>query len=70
MDEKQILAKKQTGDTKLVAEMIGVSYFNADVILKRPKSKRYAKAIEALRKIIENREMLLSEARGINTDCQ
>ena len=60
MTEKQIFEKKKVGDIKLMSEMLGISQANASIILKRPKSKKYSKAIAALRQIIEAREALIA----------
>ena len=61
MTEKQIIEKKNVGDIKLIAEMLGISQANASITLKRPKSKKFKKAIAALRQIIEAREALLNQ---------
>ena len=36
MTDKEVLEKKQSGDIKTVAEMLGVTSDNADRILRRP----------------------------------
>ena len=64
MTEKQILDKKQYGDNNLVAQMLSktgnyVSPANAARMLERPNAKRHDEAIEALKRVVENREALL-----------
>lgn len=64
MTEKQILDKKQYGDNNLVAQMLSksgnyVSPANAARMLERPNAKRHTEAIEALKRVVENREALL-----------
>jgi uncharacterized Zn finger protein len=61
MTEKQIIEKKNYGDMKLMARMLGISQSNATMILSRPNSKKYQEAIEALKKIIEAREALMAQ---------
>ena len=56
-----ILAKKEIGDINTVAKILGVTHPNADRILKRPNAKLHARAIDALKKIIDAREKLIKE---------
>jgi len=60
MTEKQIIQSKNYGDMKLMAQMLGISQSNASMILNRPKSKKYQKAIAALKQIIEARQALMT----------
>ncbi|MDA3865619.1 MAG: hypothetical protein PF489_02590 [Salinivirgaceae bacterium] len=59
MNSTQILfERRKTGDISTVAEMLGENYHNTWKILNRPNSKKHNAAIEALRKVIEARELL------------
>lgn len=64
MSEKQLLQRKKRGDIVTVAEIIGVTRDNASVILRRPESKKYKNAINALRKVVEARESLIQEEKS------
>jgi hypothetical protein len=63
MDEKQIIAKKQNGDLKMVCNIMDLSIANVSVILKRPTSKRYPEVVAVLAKVIEARERAVSEVK-------
>lgn len=65
MTEKQVLEQKKFGDIKIVAEIIGETDNNTRQILRRPTSKKYKKAINVLRMLIESRQKL---AKEVNTE--
>jgi len=64
MSEKQLLQRKKKGDIVTVAAILGVTRDNASVILRRPDSKKYKNAINALRKVVEARESLIQEEKS------
>ena len=65
--EKQIIEKKQYGDINLVAQILTkktgryISTNYVTQILKRPKTKLYPDAVQALKQVINSREQLISE---------
>ncbi len=56
MNIEQVLSKKRYGDNITVAKILGTTHFNVAQILKRPKSKKHKKVIEALTVVVESRE--------------
>jgi len=64
MNEKsKLLAKKKSGDLKVVAEIMGITQFNAFNLLNRPRAKRHQEAMDVLARVIENRERLINESK-------
>jgi hypothetical protein len=68
MDKKQIFEKRQYGDVRLLAEILGVSHQNAQKIIERPNSKRHKKAVEILTRIITDREKTIESAKKLMTE--
>lgn len=62
MTKKQIFDKKQYGDIKVVAQMIGVTRHNAARLLERPTAKRHNEAVKALEQVVAAREKLQKQA--------
>jgi hypothetical protein len=60
MTYAEALNRKIDGDLILVAKMCGITRANASVITRRPKSKKHQQVMDALIKVIESREVLLS----------
>lgn len=63
-DKSKILEKKEQGDLKVIAAMMGITKFNAFNLLNRPRAKRHPEAIKALEKVIEAREQLIAQSRN------
>lgn len=64
MNEKsKLLEKKEHGDLKVIAAIMGITKFNAFNLLNRPRAKRHPEAIKALEKVIESRERLIEQCR-------
>jgi len=61
MNTEQIIFKKQIGDIKQVAEIIGESYANTCKLIQRTNAKRHPEVIAVLAKIIEARELAKKE---------
>lgn len=59
-DISKLLEKKELGDIKVVARILGLSQNHVSKILSRPKSKRYQTVIESLGKVIQSREDLVN----------
>jgi len=65
MDNKnKLLAKKKHGDLKVVAEIMGITPFNAFNLVNRPRAKRHQEAIDILAQVIENRDRLIEESKS------
>jgi hypothetical protein len=60
MDDKSINSKKEVGDWKTVAQMLGKSTEACRQAWSRKEGKPYHIVKEALIKVIENRENLIS----------
>ncbi len=58
MKLKDILKKKEVGDLKIVARVIGIDAGNARVALRRPGSKYHDKVVTVLSNLIHHRESL------------
>lgn len=59
MTKREELRKKMLpGDWQLVGKMLGISAGNAFMTFTRSASKRYPSVVEAIEKVIENREQL------------
>jgi len=65
MTNEEILSKKRKGDVILVAEIMGVGYDNARMILKRPTSKKYKDAIKALATVVDMRKDIVEKAKEL-----
>lgn len=64
MNEKsKLLAKKEHGDLKVIAAIMGITPFNAYNLLNRPRAKRHAEAVAALQKVVDAREQLIEQNR-------
>ena len=62
MSKSEELEKKMMcGDWIVVGKMLGITAKNAQQSFIRPDSKRYSSIIEAIEKIVENREELLND---------
>lgn len=61
MNLDELMKKKRRGDIALVAEMLGESLNNTDKILRREKSKKHLKAVEALQNVILTREAAIED---------
>lgn len=62
-DKNKLLAKKKHGDLKVVAEIMGITPFNAFNLVNRPRAKRHQEAMNVLAQVIENRERLIKESK-------
>lgn len=60
MKLKDILNKKELGDLKIAAQIIGIDAGNARVALRRPGSKYHDKVVAVLSNLIHYRESLAS----------
>lgn len=58
MKLKDILKKKEVGDLKIVAQVIGIDAANARAALRRPGSKYHNKVLVILGNLIHHRESL------------
>jgi len=58
MKVKQIIERKQVGDLKIAAQVIGIDASNARVALRRPGSKYHDKVVAVLSNLIHHRESL------------
>jgi hypothetical protein len=63
VDISKLILKKRVGDIALIAEIIGESKANTDILLKRTGAKKHLKAVYALAKVIEARESLIEEIK-------
>lgn len=61
-DISKFILKKRIGDIPLVAQMIGETSGYTAKLLQRPGAKKHQKAVDALAKIIEVRENIISES--------
>lgn len=57
-DKNKLLDEKRSGDILTVAKMVGETRDNTARIMRRPKSKKYQKVMDALEKVIESRKAL------------
>lgn len=62
-DKNKILARKKHGDLKVVADIMGITPFNAYNLVNRPRAKRHQEAMKVLAQVIESRERLISESK-------
>lgn len=67
MTNEEILSKKRKGDIILVAEIMGIGYDNARMILQRPMSKKHQSAIDTLKTVIELRDTVVEQAKSLQT---
>lgn len=58
-DISKLLEKKESGDIKVAARILGISPNHVSKILTRPTSKRYAAVVDAIVKVIQTRENLI-----------
>lgn len=64
MSKSDELKKKMIcGDWIIVGKMLNITAKNARISFTRPESKRYSAIIEALEKIIKNREEILTNPK-------
>lgn len=59
-DKSKLFEKKQHGDSVTIARMMGTTPMNVYKLLKRTNAKRHLEAVNALEKIIEARDKLLT----------
>lgn len=59
-DKSKLLEKKQYGDNVTIAKMLNTTSLNVSQLMRRPNAKRHQAAIEALAKVIEARDKLLT----------
>ena len=64
-DKSKLLEQKRIGDIELVAKMIGETRDNTAKIIRRPNSKKYTGAMDALARIIELRSTVITESQSI-----
>lgn len=62
MDIKEINEKRRVGDYEVAAKMLGISRENVRKHLNRPRARRHAAVVEAMGKVIANREALINES--------
>jgi predicted transcriptional regulator len=60
-DKSKLLEKKQYGDNVTIAKMLGTSPPNVAQLIRRTNAKRHIEAIDALEKVIESRDKLISK---------
>lgn len=61
MNTKQILSRKQNGDTQFVADVLGCSYSSAEKTISRPTSKRHKDALYILSELIKVRDGAINQ---------
>ena len=59
-DKSKLLEKKQYGDNVTVAKMLNTTPLNVAQLMRRPHAKRHEAAFDALAKVIEARDKLLT----------
>ncbi len=62
-DKNKLLEKKKNGDLKIIAEIMGITQFNAFNLLNRPRAKRHQEAMDVLARVIESRDRLIKESK-------
>lgn len=62
-DKNKILNRKKHGDLKVVAEIMGITRFNAFNLVNRPGAKRHQEAMKVLAQVIESRERLIEGSK-------
>lgn len=60
MNYQTALLKKITGDWVLVSKITGLTPANCQVTSLRPSAKKYKMVMDALVKVVESRELMLS----------
>mgnify|MGYP007112387282 CR=1 FL=1 len=70
MNREEINEKKQVGDFRTAANMLGLTYANTRILWQRPNAKRYPQLEAAMAKIIKSREELLEEVTNQHCETQ
>ena len=68
MNLDELLEKKRRGDVALVAEIIAESLNNTGKILRDEKKKKHKEAVDALKRIIANRDSLMNDPKTSEED--
>ncbi len=66
MNAQEINSKKEIGDFKTAAKMIGVTTEAARMLFSRPEAAQHVELCNAMTLIIEKREGLINEAQANN----
>lgn len=66
MNAQEINTKKEIGDFKTAAKMIGITTEAARMLFSRPEAERHGELCNAMTLIIEQREGLINEAQTNN----
>jgi hypothetical protein len=60
IDKNKLISKKMYGDISVVARMLDTTPANVRQLLEREGAKRHIEAVDALSKVIDARDRLLS----------
>jgi hypothetical protein len=60
-DKNKLISEKNYGDNNIVAKMLGTTPGNVRQLLRRPSAKRHNQAVQALNKVIQARQDLLTQ---------
>ncbi|MCK9638571.1 MAG: hypothetical protein M0R39_01580 [Prolixibacteraceae bacterium] len=61
---EELRKKMQIGDWGLVGKILGIKAHNAYMSFLRPGSKRFPDVVAAIEKVVENREILLTNPKN------